>query len=108
MRTKTRKSSLRARTLLDYLEPRAFLTNNGTGGQGLKNIRVIRPRYAANTTQVFTTAFLNSIAPFQTIRFMDFLATNDNQVVNWADRSHTTDARQATLKGGSWEYAIQL
>jgi hypothetical protein len=75
---------------------------------GVKNIKLIRPGYAANTTQVFTTAFLNSLQPFSTLRVMDWLETNNNPVANWSNRSHVTDARQSTSKGVAWEYIIEL
>ena len=39
---------------------------------------------------------------------MDYLQTNNNPVVNWADRSHVSDAIQSTNKGAAWEYAIEL
>lgn len=81
-----------------------FTNTNG----GVQNVRLIRPGYAANTTQVFTNDFLNEIAPFGTLRFMDFTNTNNNQAVNWGDRSHVTDAEQSGDKGVAWEYVIQL
>src|SRR6185312_3428581 len=70
-----------------------FLNFTGTTG-GAKDIKLIRPGYDANTTQVFTNEFLNAISKTQTLRLMDYLATNGNPVVNWADRSHVTDAEQ--------------
>src|SRR5262249_37773491 len=63
-----------------------FRNTNG----GVKNIRLIRPGYAADTTQVFTNEFLKEIQPFSTLRFMDFTQTNNSAVVNWADRSQVT------------------
>lgn len=75
---------------------------------GVKNVKLIRPGYDPNTTQTFTNEFLKQIAPFSTLRFMDFAHTNNNAVVNWADRTHVADATQATDKGSAWEYAIQL
>src|SRR5262249_969333 len=75
---------------------------------GVKNVRLIRPGYAADTTQVFTNDFLAEIQPFSTLRFMDFTQTNNSTIVNWADRSHMTDAIQSTAKGVAWEYVIQL
>jgi hypothetical protein len=74
----------------------------------VKNVKLIRPGYAANTTQVFTNQFLRTLQPFSTLRFMDWAATNNNPVANWGGRSHVTDARQSTTKGVAWEYMIQL
>jgi hypothetical protein len=75
---------------------------------GVKNIKLIRPGYALNTTQVFTNQFLSTLQPFSTLRFMDWGATNNNPVANWADRTLVTDARQSTPNGVAWEYMIQL
>lgn len=84
-----------------------FLSFTGAVG-GAKDIRLIRPGYAADTQQVFTNEFLSSLANVTTLRLMDYLQTNNNPVANWNDRSHVTDATQATEKGGAWEYAIDL
>jgi VCBS repeat-containing protein len=81
-----------------------FRNTNG----GVKNIKLIRPGYDPNTTQVFTNQFLNTLQPFSTLRFMDWAQTNNNPDVNWADRSHVTDARQSTTNGVAWEYIIEL
>ena len=77
-------------------------------GSGITNLRVIRPGYAPDTTQVFTNEYLKHLEQFSVLRFMSFTNTNNNPVVNWADRSKTTDARQATNRGVAWEYVIEL
>jgi hypothetical protein len=84
-----------------------FLTFTGEPA-GAKDIRLIRPGYGADTQQVFTTEFLNSLTNVTTLRLMDYLHTNNNPVANWDDRAHVTDATQSTDKGGAWEYAIEL
>ncbi|HVS72485.1 MAG TPA: fibronectin type III domain-containing protein [Phycisphaerae bacterium] len=84
-----------------------YLDFTGAAG-GAKNIKLIRPGYAPDTSQIFTNQFLTAIAPFQTLRLMDYLQTNNNPVVNWSDRSHVTDAEQTSTKGAAWEYAIDL
>lgn len=85
-----------------------FVINfSNTNGQA-KNVQVMRPGYLPGTSQVFSTQFQNQIQQFQTIRFMDFEQTNNNQVVNWSDRAQVTDAVQSSSKGVAWEYVIQL
>ncbi|MGN6369586.1 MAG: carbohydrate-binding protein [Phycisphaerae bacterium] len=84
-----------------------YLAFTGTTG-GVKNIKLVRPGYAANTSQIFTNSFLNAIANVSTLRMMDYAQTNFNPVVNWGDRSQITDAIQTTNKGAAWEYAIIL
>lgn len=75
---------------------------------GVRDIKVIRPGYAADTQQVFTNEFLAAIRPFETLRLMDILQTNNSPNVNWFERSLPTDASQATTKGVAWEYVVQL
>jgi hypothetical protein len=81
-----------------------FSNTNG----GVKNITLIRPGYAANTTQIFTNQFLSELAPFSVLRTMDFTRTNGNTQINWGDRAKVTDATQSTARGVAWEYVIDL
>ena len=89
-----------------------------SAGTGITNLKIIRPGYAANTTQTFTDVFLNSIAPFSYIRVMDWLSINNNNpyfgdaknTLDWADRTPPNYATQADYNGHhglSWEYIIQ-
>jgi len=83
---------------------------------GITNLRLIRPGYAAGSTQVYTNEFLDSLAPFSTIRFMSFTAANDSDpaypaVTNWSDRHVMTDATQQSYgarHGAAWEYVALL
>ena len=84
-------------------------------GAGVSNVVLIRPGYAANTTQVFTSNELNALKPFGTLRFMDASGTNNYPVVNswdWSQRTLPTAASQVDGYGGtvgeSWEYMIAL
>ncbi|NJO02040.1 MAG: hypothetical protein HC880_10405 [Bacteroidia bacterium] len=56
-------------------------------GSGIANFKLTRPSYAANSTQVFTNEFLNTLtsADFSTIRFMGVTNTNNN--VEWGPSS---------------------
>ncbi|MEI6603333.1 MAG: hypothetical protein WCL54_07580, partial [Clostridia bacterium] len=94
-----------------------MMTFTNTSG-GVSNVKLIRPGYPANTTQVFTNEFLASLDSFSTIRFMDYLATNNQEETGiltsqeWATRRLPTDASQAgTLRGqtgGCYEHLVQL
>jgi hypothetical protein len=75
-------------------------------GSGVKNVTLRRPGYAAGET--FTNEFKQALEPFSVLRMMDFLRTNDNPVRNWAERTKPSSATQASAKGGSYEYAIQI
>ena len=88
---------------------------DGTSG-GVRNVRLIRPGYPANTTQVITDAYKNGWQNYGVIRAMDYLSTNSNNptypaTTEWANRHLPTDAQQIdtpTKKGGAWEYLIEL
>ncbi len=84
-------------------------------GSGVTQVTLIRPATAPNGQawwtapgQVFTSPFLALLAPFTTLRFMDFTATNGQTVKNWQQRTTPQDATQQTPAGAAWEYAILL
>jgi hypothetical protein len=58
-------------------------------------------------SQVFYPPFLEKIRHNKIIRFMDWLATNDSQLVHFADRPKLGDARY-TVKGSPIELAIDV
>lgn len=92
--------------MLNFLQ-----TNYDNGSPGVKEIRLMRPDYPHNTPQIFRTAYLNAISPFSTLRFMDFLRTNNSDggypnTRNWADRQQTNAPRYT--KGAPWETIIAL
>ena len=123
-------------TTLDFFlgegEKQAFLqlrfrntqrTADADVNTGITNLRVNRPGYDLNTTQPYTDAWLEAIAPFSTLRYMDWLHTNKNAVfldgdktkpveVDWADRRVTLPTEQTTgtvegLRGLAWETIIE-
>ena len=81
-----------------------FINTNG----GVKNLKLLRPGYPLGTKQVFTNEFLNAIAPFSTLRFMDFLNTNNSPVTTWEQRSQASQPSQQLPGGVAWEYVIAL
>jgi len=84
------------------------LTFTGTNN-GIQNLHLLRPGYPLGTTQIFTTQFLNAIAPFSTLRFMDPLVTNASTVTSWSQRTLPTSPSQAAAGTGiAWEYVIAL
>lgn len=80
---------------------------------GITNVRIIRPQFAPNgtkwwdsPTQEFTNPFLAALAPFSTLRFMDWTATNGSQVADW---SQATPANWPTAvhmiqTDGAWQW----
>lgn len=75
----------------------------------IRNIRFIMPGFE-NTyqTQPFHPLFLDRLSKFDTLRFMDWEATNNSHLVNWADRTTINSATQASNQGVALEYMIQL
>jgi len=93
------------------------ITNTTAGSiAGARNIRIIPPGYAANTTQVFRTDYLNLLQPFSVMRAMDLSSTNASPtypaVTAWTDRTlptfGTTSGTTKPNGGLPWEYLIQL
>jgi hypothetical protein len=84
-------------------------------GTGVTNVRLIRPQMApnghawwVNSSQIFTTPFLDLLKPYAAIRTMGFENTNGSPVVNWADRTTLQSATQQTPAGVAWEYVFDL
>lgn len=81
-----------------------FLSFTDTDG-GVKNLKVLRPGYDGDF-QIFTTEFLHAVEPFDTLRFMDWLSTNNSTLSEWKDRPEAIDAQFA--RGAPYELAIAL
>lgn len=75
----------------------------------IRNIRFVMPGFE-NTyrTQPFHPIFLERLSKFSTLRFMDWMATNNSDIANWFDRTTLESARQAGSKGVALEHMIQL
>jgi hypothetical protein len=77
-------------------------------GDHLRNIRLIMPGFASTyQTNPFHPLFLERISPFSVIRFMDWGATNNSNLINWSDRPKVNDYSYA-LKGVPYEIMIDL
>jgi hypothetical protein len=74
----------------------------------IRNIRFIMPGFEATyQQQPFHPLFLERLAGFGAIRFMDWMATNDSTVSQWSERPKLTDATWS-IKGVPAEVMIQL
>ena len=75
----------------------------------VRNVRVLWPGTEASyQAQPFNTGFLDKLAPFSLLRFMDWGGTNGSPLIEWADRPQTTDLTYATPKGVPVEVMIDL
>jgi hypothetical protein len=95
----------RAEIVVDENSTQIMLAFTGTNG-GVKNVRLMRPGTSDNDT--FYEPFLEKLAPFSTLRFMDFLSTNNNPVKTWSERTTPEYSSQARREGGALEYVIEL
>lgn len=60
-------------------------------------MEAIRPGYPVDNYPTFTNSTVAMRTGFNTLRFMDWAATNGNEIENWADRN-TLDAIQYDSK----------
>ena len=93
--------------VLSATEDQLMLSFTDTGS-GIKNVKVIRPGYDALRSPLFTKPFLSHIARFKTLRFMDWLRTNNNPVTSWATRASPENTHYASRAGVPWEHVIAL
>ncbi len=74
----------------------------------VRNIRVLRPGFEANTPHnAFHPDFLRRWQGMGSVRFMDWMATNNSKQTAWKNRPLTTDAR-FTDKGAPVEVMVDL
>lgn len=65
---------------------RILSTDPNNTGDYLRNIRVIPEEYEYADTQKFNPDFLDIIQHFDTLRFMDWMATNNSEQGEWSER----------------------
>ena len=82
-----------------------------TLGNHIRNIRVLRPgdelTYQA---QPFYQGFLDKVAPFHTLRFVEATVTNSNSFtpINWSERPNPNYYTNGGYRGMSYEMIIRL
>ncbi len=67
-----------------------------TGAQTVTDVHLYFPGIDYDTTAEFLPEFLALLAPFRTLRFMDWEATNNSTLANWADRPDANHFGQAS------------
>ena len=67
-------------------------TDPNKTGNYIRNIRVVPEQYEKTfATQIFNPAWIDKIKGFQSVRFMDWMETNNSTQKNWDDRPKLTD-----------------
>lgn len=59
-------------------------------------------------TQLFTPLFLERLAPFRVIRFLEWSRENETKLARWENRAKTSWIFQSTDLGVAYEYQIEL
>lgn len=78
-------------------------------GNPVRNFRLLRTTDEATyATAPFYQGFLDRLNLFKSIRFMDWGATNNSNLVHWSERSRKTYHTQAVPNGVSYEWMIRL
>lgn len=80
--------------------------NATTSKNYIRNIRIYPKASAQGAT--FRSPFLKRWREFSTLRFMDWMATNNSKARYWKDRPLPSDFSQATRKGVALEHMIEL
>ncbi len=96
-------------------------TDPNRTGNYIRNIRIIpealegtymnnydRGNFNPVSANIFNPNWMNKIAPFSTLRFMDWMRTNGSQQVNWSDRPTLEQARWTMLNGAPLEVMVAL
>ena len=75
----------------------------------VKNVKIVHADYVDTfEEEIFHPTFIESIQPFNTLRFMNLMRANNSNQSLWADRPLPTDALQGTSRGVALEYLIAL
>ena len=99
----TRQST--AEVVIGPKASQVMLSFKGTDG-GVRDVRLVPAGTPAG--QVINPVFREAVAPFSTLRLMDFLDTNANPSRNWSERTTPASATQAGETGAAYEYAVQI
>ncbi len=83
-------------------------TDPNRKGDYIRNIRVVPEAYESTyKNQIFNPEFTQKIEPFSTLRFMDWMETNDSTQKEWKDRPKLKDARYSEV-GAPVEIMVEL
>ena len=86
-----------------------FLTLTITNGSGqtVQGIHLLYPGFDYDTTVTFLPQFLQLLAPFRAMRFMDWESTNNSKLTNFTDRPNAAHFGQSTF-GEPYEHIAEL
>ncbi len=83
--------------------------DSSVSGNHIRNMRILPESYAlGDSYPTFLPSYLDGLRPFHTLRFMDWISTNNSTQVHWSDRATPSYYSQGTSRGMAFEYAIEL
>ncbi|MFK5956505.1 MAG: hypothetical protein QM477_08690 [Planctomycetota bacterium] len=86
-----------------------LMLEESSAADPITSLRVIRPGFASVVaTQPFHPDYLAGLAPFSSVRFMNWGEINNSLVTSWADHVSKDHYSQATLRGASLQYMAEF
>lgn len=86
-----------------------IVINSSDRNDPIRDIRFVMPGFAETyQTAPFHPKFLERLAPFKVVRFMDFQMTNGSSQQNWVDRATPAYYTQGGDKGVALEHMVDL
>lgn len=90
-------------------------TAGSPAGSGITGLHLIRPGWDANTRETINPAFIDALAPFGTLRFMNWTGGNNidpgfnalDNTLEWSERN-LPGRLQTRGEGVAWEYVIEV
>ncbi|MGO9834440.1 MAG: hypothetical protein ACLP1X_09510 [Polyangiaceae bacterium] len=83
------------------------LTITNASGQTVQSIHLLYPGFEYDTTVTFLPQFIQLLAPFRAMRFMDWESTNNSKLANFADRPNSAHFGLSTF-GEPYEHIAEL
>ena len=84
-------------------------TDPNQTGNYIKDIEVMPEEYESKSdSDIFNPKFIEKIQPLDTIRFMDWMETNNSDQKEWSDRPKEQDAVYSSDKGVPVEIMVEL
>ncbi len=77
-------------------------------GNHLRNMKLLIPGYHDDDNTLFTPGFLDSLIPFNVIRYLAWTKTNGSEISTWEQRTTPTSQGQRQGDGVSAEFIISL
>ncbi len=87
---------------------RIVATDPARDGNYIRSIRFVAEEDEGRLAQRFSEGFLRQLAPYQALRFMDWMRTNGSTLSSWEDRPRVSDARFSSEKGVPAEVMVEL